>query len=324
VKERSSAAALPFAVYPNATNPEEAFSTDYSEEEIKNGRALVDNSIKETKANGDKLLLGTSCNPLFPREKELEGIIVAYGFSLVQVIFGGEILMYVCHDTGAVILLHGPSCIAGDSRQIIDMKRSILRGMTAAFLQGVVLHLTGKAHLEGDESPFENPLLAAFHFEVTRNGLHQSKMLGVVLFRDRVTPCDINAIERSKLPKCELPILTKNNRKRFYEWLQNRLMVRSKAEEFTGKLQEYLKKYGHCELFWAVDCFTFSLNTPTHTPPVSLPALEAMCQRSTRKTSNWANGSFISVNATTREDNERGTIFETQRTFFRVPRIYLI
>jgi hypothetical protein len=31
------------------------------------------------------------------------------------------------------------------------------------------------------------------------------------------------------------------------------------------RLQDYYGKHGHCELFWAVDRFTFILNTPTNT-----------------------------------------------------------
>jgi hypothetical protein len=31
------------------------------------------------------------------------------------------------------------------------------------------------------------------------------------------------------------------------------------------KLQDYVGKYGHCELMWAVDRFTFISNTPTNT-----------------------------------------------------------
>jgi hypothetical protein len=121
------------------------------------------------------------------------------------------------------------------------MEQSILRGMTTAALQGVVLHLKGKAR---DESPFENPLLAAFHFEVTCNGLHQNKMLSVVLFRDRVTTCDINAMERSNLRRCELALLTLNKRRKFSRQL--------KAKEFTGKLIDFHGIHGHCELLWAV------------------------------------------------------------------------
>jgi hypothetical protein len=31
------------------------------------------------------------------------------------------------------------------------------------------------------------------------------------------------------------------------------------------KLHDYYKEHGHCELVWAVVCFTFILNTPTNT-----------------------------------------------------------
>jgi hypothetical protein len=37
------------------------------------------------------------------------------------------------------------------------------------------------------------------------------------------------------------------------------------------RLRDYYGKHGHCELCWAVDRFTFILNTPTNTPTVSLP-----------------------------------------------------
>jgi hypothetical protein len=56
------------------------------------------------------------------------------------------------------------------------------------------------------------------------------------------------------------------------------------------KLRGYYGKHGHCELFWAVDRFTFILNTPTNTPPVSLPALQVKCNEATRMTRNWAIG----------------------------------
>jgi hypothetical protein len=36
------------------------------------------------------------------------------------------------------------------------------------------------------------------------------------------------------------------------------------------KLQDYYENHGHCELFWTVDRFTFILNAPTNTPPLSL------------------------------------------------------
>jgi hypothetical protein len=31
------------------------------------------------------------------------------------------------------------------------------------------------------------------------------------------------------------------------------------------KLRHFYVKHGHCELIWAVDCFTFIWNTPTNT-----------------------------------------------------------
>jgi hypothetical protein len=43
------------------------------------------------------------------------------------------------------------------------------------------------------------------------------------------------------------------------------------------KLRDYYGKHGHCELLWAVDRFTFILNTPTDTPHVFLPALHLHC-----------------------------------------------
>jgi hypothetical protein len=39
------------------------------------------------------------------------------------------------------------------------------------------------------------------------------------------------------------------------------------------KMRDYYERHGHCELFWAVDCFTFLFNIPTNTPSVSLLAL---------------------------------------------------
>jgi hypothetical protein len=63
------------------------------------------------------------------------------------------------------------------------------------------------------------------------------------------------------------------------------------------KLREYYEKHGHCELLWPVDCYTFLLNAPTNTPPVSLPELQAMCHAVAGLTHNWAIGSAISVNA---------------------------
>jgi hypothetical protein len=61
------------------------------------------------------------------------------------------------------------------------------------------------------------------------------------------------------------------------------------------KLRDYCGKHGDCELSWDVHRFTFILNTPTNTPPDSLPALQAMCHNSTRKTGHWTNGSTVSV-----------------------------
>jgi hypothetical protein len=61
------------------------------------------------------------------------------------------------------------------------------------------------------------------------------------------------------------------------------------------RLRVFKESHGHCELFWAVDSFTFILKTPTNTPLVSLPTLQAMCQSVTALTRNWANGSTSSV-----------------------------
>jgi hypothetical protein len=61
------------------------------------------------------------------------------------------------------------------------------------------------------------------------------------------------------------------------------------------KLRQFKNDHGHCELVWAVDRFTLILNTPTNTPTVSIPELQAMCQGCTRKTRNWADGSTSSV-----------------------------
>jgi hypothetical protein len=61
-----------------------------------------------------------------------------------------------------------------------------------------------------------------------------------------------------------------------------------------NQLCEYYERHGHCELFWAADCFTFILNTPTNTPHMSLPTLQVKCHLSTRKTGNWAVGLAIS------------------------------
>jgi hypothetical protein len=56
------------------------------------------------------------------------------------------------------------------------------------------------------------------------------------------------------------------------------------------KLRDYHAEHGHCEFCWAVDRCSFLLNAPTNTPPVYLPALQAMCHTSTRKTRNWLIG----------------------------------
>jgi hypothetical protein len=67
------------------------------------------------------------------------------------------------------------------------------------------------------------------------------------------------------------------------------------------KLRAFKESHGHCELFWAVDRFTFILKTPTHTPPVSLPELQLKCHKSSRKTRHWAVGSKLSVNTSEME-----------------------
>jgi hypothetical protein len=72
--------------------------------------------------------------------------------------------------------------------------------------------------------------------------------------------------------------------------------VKDKANEENWNLQfkklcDYYGKHGHCELLLGSRPFTFILNTPTNTPPVSLPALQVKCQGITRKTPHWATGS---------------------------------
>jgi hypothetical protein len=67
------------------------------------------------------------------------------------------------------------------------------------------------------------------------------------------------------------------------------------------KLQHYNRKYGHGELFEAVDRFTFSLYTITNTPLVSLPDLQLTCHKGIRKTDNWENGFKRSVNTSEME-----------------------
>jgi hypothetical protein len=61
------------------------------------------------------------------------------------------------------------------------------------------------------------------------------------------------------------------------------------------KLGEFKEKHGHGELFWAVDYFTFILNTLTNTLPVFFPDLQLMCHKGTRMNHNWENGFKRSV-----------------------------
>jgi hypothetical protein len=72
--------------------------------------------------------------------------------------------------------------------------------------------------------------------------------------------------------------------------------VKDKVNEENWNLQfkklcDYHGKHGHCELFLGSRPFTFILNSLTNTLPVSLSALQVMCQRSTRKTPHWVSGS---------------------------------
>jgi hypothetical protein len=64
------------------------------------------------------------------------------------------------------------------------------------------------------------------------------------------------------------------------------------------KLQDYNGKHGHCELFLAVDRFTFSLNTPTNTTAVSLPVLQ------------------VKVPKRFEEDQQLANWVQTQRSYF--------
>jgi hypothetical protein len=63
------------------------------------------------------------------------------------------------------------------------------------------------------------------------------------------------------------------------------------------KLQGFYGKHGHCELFWAVDIFTFILNTLTNNLSSSLPELQVTCHEATALTRHWANGSTLSIHA---------------------------
>jgi hypothetical protein len=77
--------ALPFAVHPEATNNEDAFSANYSTEQIKNGGNRVFRSIEAAKENGDLLSLDRNRDPLFPGEEKLKEILSStYNFRLVQ------------------------------------------------------------------------------------------------------------------------------------------------------------------------------------------------------------------------------------------------
>jgi hypothetical protein len=80
--------------------------------------------------------------------------------------------------------------------------------------------------------------------------------------------------------------------------------VKDEANEEEWNLQfkqllDHYEKHGHCELFWAVDRFTIIFNTPTNTPPASLPELQAMCHLVTREFHHchWAVGSICNVHA---------------------------
>jgi hypothetical protein len=64
--------------------------------------------------------------------------------------------------------------------------------------------------------------------------------------------------------------------------------------KMNEKPRAFKECHGHCELFWAVDRFTFILNTPTYTSLIFLLALQVKCHALTH---NWAIGSTISVHA---------------------------
>jgi hypothetical protein len=63
------------------------------------------------------------------------------------------------------------------------------------------------------------------------------------------------------------------------------------------RLRAFEESHGHCELFWAINRLIFILNTPTNTPLISLPELQAMCQGPTALTLNWPYGPRRSGNA---------------------------
>jgi hypothetical protein len=88
-----------------------------------------------------------------------------------------------------------------------------------------------------------------------------------------------------------------HQRKRMLDEINFDFNPKEKWDFHFEKLREYYEKHGHCELFWAGDCLTFILNTPTKTPPVPLPGFQAMFHESARKPLNWANGSARNVHA---------------------------
>ena len=93
-------------------------------------------------------------------------------------------------------LLYGHLVIAGDSRDITDSLQSQRRGAVAAVLATIKKIGTGKissAFAFGGwyDSPIKRTIVA----ELNNRGLHGSKLYPVAVYRDYVTPKNVNTLE---------------------------------------------------------------------------------------------------------------------------------
>ena len=184
----------------DAATEEEIFSTDFLGLEESEGTLRVIGKITRALNSGQKemVVLDRNETVLFPNGLLERILVVRFQFRKLAQVFGDEVLVF-----GTVlvrILLHRPFCITGDSRWVISMQQSILRGMALEFCASIIAYIQGKPATTYQAGQ-PNAITAGALFEMATVGYSLNKKITVTILRDVLTDDDTFACLQNALAK---------------------------------------------------------------------------------------------------------------------------
>ncbi len=184
---------IPYAVHPNAKTMEERYDRNYSEEQLEGGRQVFRDILSHhyTTSSQPTVLLVDSNDVLFGNLRRPQMIACEIGYEYIGESHGGELIGFKANKV--LLLMYGHPSIAGDSRPAIRVGVKQERATTIDAVAHLMRIAEGKAVDESTLDP--RAILGSLYAEKSDHGLHGNIYVGAAIFRDMVTPDNINALD---------------------------------------------------------------------------------------------------------------------------------